>query len=843
MGAAEISKANNVEHFSTQDDTSTKFHTSLALATSLVTDQTVVASNVDAKVSPDSKSASALSGKGSAESAGAANKIGMTGFLGGVERVGITTVSGAVQTVPGLWHEVQREWEHPMEFVKTVATTAAIGSALRIALPEMGPVGKTANIAMTLLFLGESMPGFAGAYKTGLKANTWDDLLFKSGRQWGDSAGRMGVSLGEGYVGAKIGAATTGRILESERFDNFADWKQEKWDAGTDLAKRLLRRDTSIPTATSVSLKPNFVVQGDRAILIETAGEKAPRSLIGPNDADARMDATIMLKSRASALKMDRYLVRKAAGRAPTLTDENDAFTNQFGAKPESLEAVKTFAQEHNLNVEEADLRSGKVFLTGKTSDFQQAFKVEVNQYQDAQGVTHTGHDGPASVPARYADDIQAIFMDELPTAKSNRVLYKMGDDGKLLDGEGNPVRQANAGDLDANFIKQGGYLATEIARAQNIPLETGGKGQHGGFISLGGGIDLADYNKFFPDHNLEQPNPLKIVEVDGAKNSPDSQSGGVTEDVLDAVQMQSVAPKANIDMILGKNSDQGLVGVFVRGIFPRFGEAQKSVLSASWGLAEGSQTSQVVNTLALQFRMANIRGVQIFAGAGDNGARANTQFYQPEYPASDPNVTGVGGLRMILNQDGKLADVTAWDEGEHSSTGGGISKIFSMPWWQRKLNLPLNIDTNKPGRAVPDISTDAAKATGYPVRVNGQNYVIGGTSAGAPLYGGMMLNINAQLAAFGIRPVTPLNPWMYARANDKAIFHDVVTGGNHGYQAGNGWDAVTGLGWVDGSAMRDAMWANQTARVKTPLIPPFLLGNARSESSRNSKSETPVLH
>jgi kumamolisin len=850
MGASEIQKVSQVGKAPAHSDASATFYSSLIASTSLVSDQGPAqkqtaesAPSADGKPGAVSNQETVPSGKPAGDTGSETNKIGMTGFVGGVERFGITTVSGAVQIFPGVWHELQHEWHHPMDFVKTLAATAVLGSALKIALPEMGPVGKVANVAMTLYFAGTSLPAFGEAYSTGLKAKTWNDLLFKSGGEWGDEAGRVAVNLGEGYVGSRLGAGTTGRVLRSERFDDFADWKQEKWDTGTDFAKRVARRDTSIPTATSVSLKPNFVIDGDRSVLIDSARDNMPRTMVGTVDGEARMDATIMLKSRATALRMDRYLIRKSFGKETSLSDEKDAFSDKFGATTESLEAIKEFAKEHNLSVEEGDIRSGKVFLTGKTADFQKAFKVDVNQYQDAQGVTHAGHDGPASVPTRYAAHIQAIFMDELPTAKSNRVLYKMTDDGKLVDGEGKPVRLAASEDPDANFVKQGGYRATEIAKAQNIPLRTGGAGQHGGFFSLSGGIDLPDYNRFFPEHNMEQPNPLRIVEVDGAKNSPNSKDGGDTENSLDAIQLQSIAPKANIDMILGKNSDQGLIGVVVRGIFPRFGEAQKSVLSSSWGLAEGSQTTQAVNTLGLQFRMAAIRGVQIFAGAGDNGAKANTAFYQPEYPASDPYVTGVGGLRMILSAEGKLAGVTTWDEGEHSSTGGGISKLFSVPWWQKSFKLPFNIDTHLPGRGSPDISTNAAKATGYPVHVNGENYVIGGTSAGAPLYAGMMLNINAELAALGIQQVTPLNPWMYARGSDKKIFHDVVTGGNHGYQAGDGWDAATGLGWVDGTEMLNAMIANQTASVKSRLVPWSLRPNTTSSSPDRSQMETPVLH
>ena len=847
MVAGDIQKGSQAEKTPVLTDAGAKFYSSFVASTSLVADQGAPGKGAGGS-QPSGEVKTDAAKKPPVPTNPEPNQIGMTGVVGGAERIAITTASGAVQTVPGIWHEIEHQWHHPIDLVKTVATTAALGAALKVALPEMGPVGKVANVAMSLYFVGASLPGFVDAYSTGLKAKTWDDLVYKSGRQWGDSAGQVGVNFAEGYVASHIAGAATGRVLRSERFDDFADWKQAKWDKGTDVVKGLFGRDTSIPTATSVSMKPNFVVDGDRSILMDSARDNAPRTTVGAAPADAQMDATIMLKSRATALRMDRYLMRKSFGHEPTLTDENDAFSNKFGARQESLDAITELAKEHNLTVGEADLRSGKVFLSGKTSDFQNAFKVDVKQFQDGDGVTHTGHDGPASVETRYADHIQAIFMDELPTAKSNRVLYKLSDDGKLLDGEGKPVRVATTEDPNANFIKQGGYLATEIAKAQNIPMGTGGEGQHGGFISLSGGIDLPDYNKFFPEHNLEQPAPLRIVEVDGAKNSPNSGDGGDTENSLDAYQLQSVAPKANIDMILGKNSDQGLVGVFVRGIFPRFGEAQKSALSSSWGLAEGSQTTQAVNTLGLQFRMAAIRGVQIFAGAGDNGAKANTALYQPEYPASDPYVTGVGGLRMILDGDGKLSNATTWNEGEHSSTGGGISKIFSVPWWQKNFKMPFNIDTGLPGRGSPDISTDAAKATGYPVRVNGQNYVIGGTSAGAPLYTGMMLNINAELASKGIQPVTPLNPWMYARGNDKNIFHDIVGGGNHGYQSGDGWDAATGLGWVDGTEFLKAMVANQTVRVKpyslsSPFVPGASSANADSMKDNNGKVETTVLH
>lgn len=743
------------------------------------------------------------------------NQIGMTGISGGTARILFTTGDGLSHLPQGLANAASYQLEHPLEALETVAGSAAVAAALKIALPEAGPVGKIAGLAMGAWFVGSAAPGFYQAYKTGWNANTWDEM-HKSGQQWGDAAGSLTVNAGLGYVGFRVGAGVTGNVLARESFDNFADAKQNFWNSTTDKARALFKLDTSIPTASSVGLNANYKVDGEKVKLMDSLQDAPSAKVVGPADLDVDMNATIMLNSKASVLRMDRYIARMAEKKASMLTDENGAYQEKFGANQESLDAVIDFAKQHNLSVAESDLRSGKVLLTGKRGDFQNAFDLNLLTYASDEGV-HIGHTQAVSLPKELAPHVRAV----------------LGTDERAVAAPSYRVQALDP--ADDSFVKQGGYLATDIAKAQNFPLRSGGEGQSGSFISLSGGIDLADYNKFFPDHGLEQPKPLRIVEVDGAKNAPGSPHGGDVENVLDAVQLQSIAPKAQIDMVLGPNSDQGFADVFERSIFPKNGEAQKSVISTSWGLGESKQSAQALNTLSIAFRQATIRGVQIFAGAGDNGARSLSDIHQPEFPASDPNVTGVGGLKMILDAAGKLKSATTWDEGENSSTGGGISRIFKRPYWQDKANVPNNVDTGLPGRGVPDISTNAAKATGFPVRVNGQNLVIGGTSAGAPLYSGLMLNINSELASLGHNPITPLNPWMYQRANT-GIFNDITTGSNHGYSAGSGWDATSGLGWVDGQSMLDAMKDYRSTANSIKLADFF--GSVSSTNGSQSESD-----
>jgi kumamolisin len=88
-------------------------------------------------------------------------------------------------------------------------------------------------------------------------------------------------------------------------------------------------------------------------------------------------------------------------------------------------------------------------------------------------------------------------------------------------------------------------------------------------------------------------------------------------------------------------------------------------------------------------------------------------------------------------------------------------------------------------------VAGDADPATGYQVRVDGQNYVIGGTSAVAPLWAGLIALFNQKLKT----PVGYLNPLLYSSLSSKGGFRDVISGNNGAFAARKGWDACTGWG------------------------------------------------
>jgi kumamolisin len=164
------------------------------------------------------------------------------------------------------------------------------------------------------------------------------------------------------------------------------------------------------------------------------------------------------------------------------------------------------------------------------------------------------------------------------------------------------------------------------------------------------------------------------------------------------------------------------------------------------------------------------------------------------------------GGTRLE-SAAGAITSELVWNDPADGATGGGVSEVFARPAYQRGAKVPRSASGHV-GRGVPDVAGDASPATGYRVRVDGQEFVIGGTSAVAPLWAGLIARINQQLG----RPVGFLNPLLYTRLGPAGILRDITAGNNdssgrlHVYQAAQGWDACTGWGSPDGAGLVRAL-------------------------------------
>lgn len=175
------------------------------------------------------------------------------------------------------------------------------------------------------------------------------------------------------------------------------------------------------------------------------------------------------------------------------------------------------------------------------------------------------------------------------------------------------------------------------------------------------------------------------------------------------------------------------------------------------------------------------------------------------DFPASSPFILSCGGTRLEMSDTGAISREVVWNNGPDSATGGGVSQVFAQPAYQTGAGVPPSPNSALgQGRGVPDVAGNADPDTGYQIRVGGSTAVIGGTSAVAPLWAGLVALLNQQLG----QPLGLFNPAGYGQVAGSGAFHD-ITGGNNGlYSAGPGWDACTGLGSPDGAAILQALAA-----------------------------------
>lgn len=158
------------------------------------------------------------------------------------------------------------------------------------------------------------------------------------------------------------------------------------------------------------------------------------------------------------------------------------------------------------------------------------------------------------------------------------------------------------------------------------------------------------------------------------------------------------------------------------------------------------------------------------------------------------PEMTNVGGTTLSTDDSGGWQSEQAWFDAPLSQgTAGGVSALFERPVWQATLQT----DAGAGRRLTPDVSAVADPFTGVKIVFNGQEIVGGGTSLSAPLWAGMAAVINENLTSRGARLLGDLNPLLYRLAQGARLpsFQDVVRGGNAVYNAGPGYDLVTGLG------------------------------------------------
>jgi kumamolisin len=514
--------------------------------------------------------------------------------------------------------------------------------------------------------------------------------------------------------------------------------------------------------------------------------------LLGPTTESESVAVTLLLRRRTGGTK-HAEIVDRAAPRP----DRSD-FVEERGADEGELGKVEAFAKSTGLAVVEADPARRSVVVRGTVADIEKAFAVKLNDYQYEHG-KYRSHDGAVKLPSSISDYVEAVV------GLTNRPVRAQHFSTARRR---NPADPANTRPLTPQQVATLYSFPPGDGAGQTIGLyEMATQGGPAGYAPS----DIAGTMAALG--GLPVPN-IVDVPVDGVTNS--GQSDGETG--LDITVAGAIAPKATIAVYFAGGETQNIIHALQAMIHPATGAPAPSIISISYGFgpddtgADAFSDSEFAQITAL-FEDAATNKITVFVSSGDSGAFIeDPRQAQTSYPASDPGVTACGGT-TIGNVNGASFDEYVWNDtggAGPGATGGGISARFPVLAYQSNVQLPTRNGTGQPGRGVPDIAGNASENSGYLQVINGsQPQPVGGTSAVAPLYAGLIARINANLGF----PVGYLNPTLYSLP--ASTFRDILGSPGpannsfkrvEGYPAGAGWDACTGLGSVDGQALQDAL-------------------------------------
>ncbi|KAH9924577.1 subtilisin-like protein [Fomitopsis serialis] len=240
-------------------------------------------------------------------------------------------------------------------------------------------------------------------------------------------------------------------------------------------------------------------------------------------------------------------------------------------------------------------------------------------------------------------------------------------------------------------------------------------------------------------------------------------------------------------------------------------------IMSTSYGYTEADLTPAYEQRQCAEYAKLGLMGITVLFSSGDNGVSGNGgvcldadgqedydgNVFAPGFPVDCPYVTAVGATQVNPNAT-VFEPESACEQVIYS--GGGFSNVFPMPSYQASAvehyltNYPPAYPSgtyNVSGsRAYPDI---AANGANYIVAVQGEFYLVYGTSCASPVSAAILSAINDARIAIGKSPIGFINPTIYTPLFMEA-FNDITTGSNpgcgtEGFYAQPGWDPVTGVG------------------------------------------------
>jgi hypothetical protein len=401
-------------------------------------------------------------------------------------------------------------------------------------------------------------------------------------------------------------------------------------------------------------------------------------------------------------------------------------------------------------------------------------------------------------------------------------------------------IYTSNAYDYDA--LKNQGHCCNPNHNVGGAPRESSIALATYGNLHVDGSGHLTDIDGFQTTYNYLAVN-VTTVPIDGGPGSctvtitPPQPCDNDAETTLDAEWSTATSNS------FGSYLDTAQVWVYEDGgsaedmYNQMLTDGHARIFSTSWSCTEISGCSAgEMDTRHGIFNSMLGQGWTLMTASGDRGATDNCSAVGVSYPASDPDVIGVGGTLLQLYNDGSFDSEVAWAGGtgagscaaNNGGSGGGCSVHFATPGFQSGSNGSCGTK-----RSVPDIALNAAAGQNF--FWNGSLRGVGGTSISSPMLAGFFAQENAYLLyvgsivgnTCGVPPTYPCapmgngNPYLYDFGKNPSYaphypFYDVTSGCNSNdivsappaFCAGTGYDSVTGWGTAN---MLQLAWAINT--------------------------------
>jgi kumamolisin len=337
-----------------------------------------------------------------------------------------------------------------------------------------------------------------------------------------------------------------------------------------------------------------------------------------------------------------------------------------------------------------------------------------------------------------------------------------------------------------------------------------------------------SDLTAFWSDFGVNRASGSTVTFIQVVAGTLPAPSG---EETLDTEWSSSIAPGANVRVYATQNLEFSSIDEAYAQVHSDVVDSPSLAIdqmTMSFGAAELDVSRSQLTTDDQFFAELAAAGVTIFASSGDVGATPSSSGTAggpratPETPASDPNVTGVGGTSLTVDSNGNESTEVAWNN-SFGASGGGISPHFARPSWQTGSTLPTSTM-----RLVPDVACSADPENGAYVILNGSGFEFGGTSWGSPTWAGFCALLNQARASVNLPTLGLLGPTIYPLIGT-TNFRDITSGTNIfdstlGFSTEPGYDLVTGCGVPDVAVLAQTV----TASAKTASIPvPNLLSAA----------------